>query len=563
MTTYAYEAGRRARQAVPRACAWLENVRPAALLAPAIVIQWLAVAALALTVRHNGWLYYQGGDQLWYYTSGWLLRHGILAYPLVGPLWPALLAPLSLLGGPTFVSALPAIVLLNVVVLLPIALLCVFGIAQRIGGRIFAYWATLLWIATPYIGIKFTDAGYHQRYTELTLPGSFGLTALADFPSMVAVLVAVYLALRTLDQPERVSSIACGLAAGTAFAIKPSNSIFLTGLVLAFAYRRRFTQAAYVVAGLTPALLLLVLWKYRGLGYLPLFHAEGAAKLALPAHQQLVAIANPLTKYVHLDWHQLQANLDQIKEHFWSRRVVEWLVIAGLIGLARRSFTALLLVGGWFVAFVLVKGTFVYASVNDASVFRIMMPSFPAFVLMLASLVFLFPGRHRATVVPPPGAWGGNRRRLAVLAAAGAVFALFPLVLVAAASPLHGPRPRAYEAVGLLRAVDPSLRPSVTVAGQRVHLSWRPSQPAAARVFYRIWRSGAPTGGATCTPIPHGVDDCELAMDDLGAPASASFTDAPGPGRWTYRLVLAANWLDSALYGDVVAVGPPVTVLVG
>ena len=49
-----------------------------------------------------------------------------------------------------------------------------------------------LWIVVPLIGIKYTDLGYHQRYTELTLPQSFGLTAMADFPSMVAVLVAVY-----------------------------------------------------------------------------------------------------------------------------------------------------------------------------------------------------------------------------------------------------------------------------------------------------------------------------------------------------------------------------------
>jgi len=557
VTTIAYGAGRRAWGTLPRIRAWLAGVHPAKLLVPAILVQWLVTLGLALTVRHNGWLYYQGGDQLWYYGSGWLLAHGTLPYPLVGPLWPALLAPLAGIAGPVLVPALPAIVLVDVLVLLPVALLCVYGIAQQIGGRLFAYWATFLWLAVPFIGIKFTDAGYHQRYTELTLPQSFGLTAMADFPSMVAVLVSVYFAFRALERRDRVDAAAAGLAAGAAIAIKPSNAIFLAGLVLAYVVRRRWTEAAYIALGLAPALLTLALWKYRGLGYLPLFHAEGAARLSLGAHSQLAATADPLHKYLKLNWHQLHLNLLQLKEHFWSARVVEWLVVAGLIGLGRRSLTALLLVGGWFAAFVVVKGTYVNASVTDASIFRIMTPAFPAFVLLLAALVYLVPGRRRApsTVVRPALQ---RRTRLGVLAAAGAVFALFPLVLVASASPLRGPAPRAYQETGLLRTVDPKLRLTATVADGRVLLRWNPAGYAGTRVIYRILRSGAPGGGAGCTPVSHAVDDCELAMDDLGAHAGGRLVDRPGRGTWTYRLGLAANWLNDPAYGDVYSVGPPV-----
>src|SRR5919204_130749 len=132
----------------------------------------------------------------------------------------------------------------------PVALLCVWGIADRLGGRVFAYWATLLWLSVPFIGIKYADAGYHQRYTELTLPQSFGLTILADFPSMVAALVAVYFALRVLDRHDAIDAVAAGLAAGLAIAIKPSNTVFLAGPLLGFAYRRRFLSAAYAAAGL-------------------------------------------------------------------------------------------------------------------------------------------------------------------------------------------------------------------------------------------------------------------------------------------------------------------------
>ena len=244
MTTYAVEQGRRAWETLPRLRAFFEDVRPAKLLVPAIAIQWLTTLGLALTVRHNGWLYYQGGDQLWYYVWSWLLVHGHIPTAFIGNGWPAILAPIAALGGPTLVPALPGIVLLNVLVLAPVALLCVYGIAKRIGGPLFAYWAVLLWVTVPFIGIKFTDYLYHQRFTELTLPQGFGLTALADYPSMVAVLVAVYFGLRVIERPDTVEAIAAGLAAGIAVTIKPGSAPFVAGLVLGVLYRRRIVGAA-------------------------------------------------------------------------------------------------------------------------------------------------------------------------------------------------------------------------------------------------------------------------------------------------------------------------------
>ena len=561
MTTVAVEAGRRAWETLPRLRGLLEDARPATLLVPAIAIQWLTTLGLALTVQHNGWLYYQGGDQLWYYVSSWLLAHGQIPTAFVGHGWPALLAPISALAGPRLVPALPAIVLFNVLVLGPVALLCIYGIAKRIGGQIFAYWAVLLWLTVPFIGVKFTDYLYHQRYTEVTLPQGFGLTAMADFPSMVFVLVAVYFAIRVIERPDTVEAIAAGLAAGVAVTIKPATAPFLGGLALAFLYRRRITGAALLVAGMAPALLTLALWKYRGLGYVPAFHSEGATRLAAGAGAQVVAF-NPLHHYIKFDWHRLNLNLLAIKEHFWSLRVVEWLVIAGLIGLARRSLTAAFVVGGWFAAFVITKGTYPQASIDDASTFRVMMPSYPAFILLLASLVYLFPGRHRARFdeAEERPARSPRRRRLALLGAGAAVLALYPLALVAAASPVRGPQADAYVAFGLLRSVDPSLRLSATVVGQHVQLRWNDSEPSAARAFYRIWRSKAANGGATCTPVPNAADDCQLAMDDLGARPGGRFVDKPGPGRWTYRLGFAANWENSPLFGDIFSFGPPLRV---
>jgi len=563
MTSVAYDAGRRAWGTVPRVHAWLLSVRPVALLAPAVVVQWLVTLGIGLDVRHNGWVYYQGGDQLWYYGSGWLLGKGILARGLVGPGLPFLDIPFSWFGGPTLVPALPGIVLFQVLVLAPVALLCIYGIGDRIGGRVFGYWAALCWIIVPLIGIKYTDLGYHQIYTEATLPQAYGLTAMADFPSMVGVIVSVYFTLRILERTDAVDGIAAGLAAGMAIAIKPSNSVFLLGPILALAWRRRFIGAAWFAAGIAPAVLVLALWKYRSLGVLPIFSSEGSRRLALGAGEAVVAF-NPLHHYISFDWHQLDQNLLGIKEHFWSMRVIEWLCFAGLIGLAKRSVDGALVVGGWFVAFVVTKGTYTLAGIAGGSIFRIMMPAFPAFVILLASLVYLLPrGKKGRWPSPPPLRRSLRpRTRLVLLGAAIVAFAVAPLGVVAAATPLHGPNPQAYEVNLLIRPVDPSLRLSATTVGDRVLLRWSAEQPAAAKVLYHLWRTGAKDGGAVCTPVPNASDNCSLTMTDLGARPGHGAVDRPGRGTWTYRLGLAANWLNSPIQGDVFAIGPPVTVRV-
>ena len=196
-------------------------------LAALIVVQWLAVAALALTVKHNGWLYYAGGDQLWHYSGAYLLAHGHLPATFVGYGWSILLLPVAAVAGPNLAAALPAIVLFNTVVLLPVALLCVYAIAARIAGRAFGYFAAALWIVLPYLGILFVEPGYHQKYTELTLPQVLGLSSVPDFPAMVALLVSAYFCLRALEVTGWITPVAAGLAAGYSIAIKPSNSIFL------------------------------------------------------------------------------------------------------------------------------------------------------------------------------------------------------------------------------------------------------------------------------------------------------------------------------------------------
>ena len=51
-------------------------------------------------------------------------------------------------------------------------------------------------------------------------------------------------------------------------------------------------------------------------------------------------------------------------------------------------------------------------------------------------------------------------------------------------------------------------------------------------------------------------------MATLGTTTGSSFVDRPGHGTWTYRVGVAANWLDDPSLGDVYVVSTPVSVTV-
>jgi len=534
----------------------LSSLRPAYLLGTFVAVQWLALLALAVTVKHNGWLYYAGGDQLWHYSGAYLLAHGHLPPAFVGYGWSLMLLPVSWFAGASLVSALPAIVLLNTVILLPVALLCVYGIASRIAGRLFGYFAALLWIVLPYLGILFVEPGYHQKYTELTLPQLLGLTSVPDFPATVALLVCAFFCLHAVESGGWRPSAAAGLAAGWSIAIKPSNTIFLVAPVLLLIVERRRVLPMFVV-GLLPAALTLALWKFRGLG-------ELAAAPMEPV--QLASGVGDLIRRIHSpslnSWAHLHQVLKALREHFWVARVMEWLPIAGSIALLARSRRAFLLVGSWFIVFLLAKGTYIPASIDDASFFRILMPAFPAYLLLAASVVLLVPGARARPARPSPILRG--RTLSIVFAAAVLVFAVLPLGVIAATPRLHDSGRQAVRLGDSLVPVAAALQLVARTERGVVHLEWRPGPAGdAASVFYRVLRARGAGGGAACAGrLRNSSDNCQLYMDDLGSVRVRSFDDRPGPGSWSYRIGVAANWLNDPSLGDVYVVSPPATVTV-
>lgn len=541
----------------------LEAIPTWRVLGGVVVLQWVLVLGLALVVRHNGWIYYQGGDQLWYYTTSWLLVHGHFPQPGVGPVWPVAIAPVAAFTGPNIANAYPAIIVVQVVFLLPLAPLALYGIGRRLGGRLFGYWAAALWLVVPLVAIWYTDAGYHERFTEALLPQGFGLTAMGDFPAMIAALLSAYFLTRALcDEPgERLDSFIAGVAAGATVGIKSSTALFLVGPALAFIVARKPRAALVFTAGLVPAVVTLAVVKWRGYGYVPLFHASGGTRVA--ASNGAVAALGGLHNYLPWHWHTFVTQLDLVREHFWSARLVEWLVVAGAIGVCIRSRRLGALIVGWFAAIVILKTGSGRGDMEGGNLLRLLMPAYPAFILMLASLVFLVPGVARKQVLPAaPRRFLTPYRRGTLVGATLLLTAAIPLAAYGAASPDRGPNPRAgtVQQPPLPVGVDLGLHARATAGG--VLLTWRRQHAAGGPLFYHVFRQISHEPGFACFGGDHGgAQDCIVNRTDLGPVRATRFIDkSPLHGERTYVVGVAANWLNDTTQGDVYVLGKPVAV---
>ncbi|HXR12907.1 MAG TPA: hypothetical protein VN770_11465 [Gaiellaceae bacterium] len=522
----------------------VERVRPLYVLSALVVVDWLTILAVALTVRHNGWLYYQGTDQLPHYLTAWLLAHGHLAHTPVGYAWAIVLLPFALLGGPNLMEPLPFVVLLNVLVLMPIALASVYGIGRRIGGRLFGYWTAALWILVPLVGIKYADAGYHQRYTEFLLPQSLGLTASSAFPSLVALAAAAYFVVRAVQEDDAFDAVFAGLLAGLALAIDPPNAPFLAGAGLALLVARRWSALVRFGLAVLPFFLVLLVWTGHGVDLHP---------------------------HVDASWHTLTGQFAGLQENFWSARVAEWLPVGGAVALLRRSRPVAALVAGWFACVIVVtwanaRGGDIYST----SVLQHTIPAIPAALLLLAAIPLLAPGLpHRLPAPERDGAWGAPRLRLGLAGAAVALFVLLPLAL----SQLL-PQLGANETVAFALAAEPgfqgapaapvdsSWHPTIRRANGTVTVSWPALRPLGGAMSYLLLRSGGNDATPECTPAPGGPE-CALLGTILGPTSLTSFVDHPAAGAWTYRVAGIASWIRDPAQGTVYVLGRPVAVSAG
>ena len=545
------EHGRRATAAADR---WVTVLvgHTRLTLAALAVVQWLAILAFALTVRHNGWLFYQGGDQIWLLTTGWLLGHGDLAPTYTGYGWPLAVAPIMRLTGSSFVNAMPPVIVLNVLVLGPLALWAVHGLAARIAGRGFALVAATAWVVMPFAVIPLWRQDYHERYIEQFLPGALGLTGLADYQSMVLLLVGALLFLRALETGAALDAAATGLVLGFAVGVKPSNGLFLAAPIVAALLARKLRVLVPLALALAPALLTLALWKQRGLGTLPAFAYEDVRLAA----GSVVGVTVPgLDRYVDLDWGNLHDNASNLREYFWSARLLEWAPLAGVVGAARRSPPAAGLLAAWFGAFLVVKGTTPLSTVATGSFFRFMMPGFPAYFLLVVSTFLLVPtlGRRLAQRWPGPPARVLGRRPVIAFAAS---LALLPLAVVALADPI-GSASQAVVVDEILTPVDDRIDVSVSAAGASRTLTWTHSGTGSSDVFYRVYRT--PLSGADVECSNHsGAKECRLQMVLLGTTREPHWRDGSPPAGSLYRIGVAANSRNDPTGGDAATLSEPV-----
>lgn len=555
--------------------AWrfLARRHPWSLLVPLVVVQWLALVAFAATVKHNGWLFYQGGDQTFYYTTSWLMSGWVMPTTPIGYGWSYLLSWIPLFSGTNLLGGLPAIVLVQALILMPVGTLAIYGIGSRLGGRLFGAWASILWVAGPYLTIPFWVERYHQKYTELLLPQALGLTGLADFPSMICLLVAAYFTLRALDTRDWRDAAIAGLSAAFAVGIKPANAIFLPAPVLALLLARRWRQLVPFAVAAAPPLVTLAVWKQRGLGQNPAVSMGGGTVDGVAAAiYPLASVLSPITRYIHFDWAQLDQNRDNMREFFFAVRPLEFLCIAGAIALVARSRPKAALVVVWFAAYFFLKGSSPIARVEDASFFRLIMPGYPAFFLLAVSMPLLVPtwGTRMIERFPPPRPRPIGRRRLV---GAGLVFALIPLVIVVAIRQQRGPIAVNYYDQGVF---VPVARTFAVTARQlpdgKVRVSWRPPETDSVKRFYRIFRvppvrpdldpNNVPdpvVNGLNCLPkvFAPGASDCRITMDTASVVSTTSFVDQPPPGKWVYRVGLSANWVNDLNGGDVLLLSAP------
>ncbi len=515
--------------------------QPWNVLLPLVLVQWLLLLLLTHRIVHNGWLFSQDGSAASSYSTAWSLAHGHIPPALVDYGWPLLTAPIAGITGVAFLDGLPALVLLQTLVLLPIALLAAYGVASRIGGRLLGCVTAAAWVVVPYAVHPLFASGYHPLYVQELLPQSLGLTGLGGFPALVCVLVAAYFALTSIDTADPVHAALGGLFAGFAIALDPGNVLFLAAPAVGYALARRWPAALVFGVALLPALATVTLWQYRGLGHVPHIHAQ-------------------------VDLHQLESLRVGFRDVFYSDRLVEVPFVAGAIALGRRSWIKSAFVSAWFLSYVLVRGSAAGTTVGSGSWFAAFMPAFPAFLIAFCSLLLLVPRLGQRLAAAPamhdPRRLDWRDRRIV---AVGIALALLPIVVVAALPVQKTPSLVTYPDDRVLVPVDDALLPQASGGQAAVQLTWPRMQPDGAASFYTILRSpGNGSGGITCD-TGSGAARCVLVMQRLAGSTVNSYLDSDPvvpPGRWTYRIGLSANWHADVNAGGLLAVSPPVDVIV-
>ncbi len=520
-----------------------------------VVANWCVLLGVGLAAAHNTTLYYSGGDASWYYTTAWALGHGHIPDGSIGFGYPLFLIPATWLGGGNMLAGMPYVIVCNAIVLAPIALACVYGIARLIAGRAYATAVATLWVLIPILAIPDFYARYHERYVSLTLPAVLGLTPLGDYPSMVCLLVVAYFLLRSFVSGQRADILVAGLTTGLALLVKPANAEFIAAPVLALLVARRWRDLPVFVAGIAPALLALAIWKYRGIGYLPLF--ERGSRYALGVHPTIAALGLLHSRnYLSFNWDRLSSNIDGLREFTWSRRLLEWFLVAGAIGLFRRSAAAATLVVSWLLLYVFLKGGTV-ADFDGGTFFRYLAPAFPAAFLLTVSTPLLIPvhGPALARLGRRSGTFTRRSAPLAKWLCAGFAVAVVLLLVLPTAGGNVAVR---LDDFNLYVPINQFSVTATRAAGGKVELSWPAQDAHGARVVYGI--DAAASDPVSCRGIEHAAAHCTV-YEPLVATTTTPGWTGTLPGKTSVvRVSVMATPMGGASTTDTIMFSRAVTV---
>jgi len=525
--------------------AWFTQRRRWWIVGACVVAQWLFVAREAFdSIAHNGWIYADGNDGPWYWTSAWTLSSLHVPVTGVGLGWPYLLSPLAALIGPNLTGGLPIVILLNVLILAPASVIGMYLVAEQLAGRVFGVWTAILWTVLPAVSLLLYNPAPRRTLVGSFLPTALGLNALSDYPSMVCAIFAALFVLRSIDGRSDRDATLAGVLMGFLVLLKPGNAPLVVAAFVVFAVAREVRVIAVATIWVIPALVALTLWKRTGYGEIPLFalgraHEAAGGIIATPAE------VGGIRSYVKPDWHHFMQEVHALAGVFWSLRLLEFALVAGSLGLLARCRLKGLFVVLWFLIFGLVKATVAYAGVYDTSVFRFLLPAWPAWVLIVAAVPFCFPigkERRRHALVTDRARLQGRHvidKRLVV--ATAFVLAAGPLAVAAAASSISTDTVAQLDykrdfSGAPVPVVDFALRAERTAA-KSVRLRWADQDTSPSKTSYAVFQ--ARDDG--CAHRPIGARVCYLRMQYIGATDRTTWVDAEADSRFVYRVGLVPS----------------------
>lgn len=263
------------------------------------------------------------------------------------------------------------LLVLQVGLLLPVVLVSVYVLVATVSDTRLGLCAAALWALGPFAVAPLWDDRYRGLYEDRFLAPLVGLTHEPGFRAAVFVTAALALTALALRRESVVAAAAAGLAASAAAWADSSAVIALGVPALALLAGRRNRCAAAALVGVVPGAIAL---------------AHSGALPAFPTS--------------HEAWAHLNANELGFQEYFWSMRFLQWLPLAGALGLARKSVpTALALlavVAGWLI----VEGSSVAAQVSQGTFLTTLIPATPAYCALAAGVVLLVPPLRVARAQP-------------------------------------------------------------------------------------------------------------------------------------------------------------------